>query len=139
MEAKLAVKMAIVLAVSLSLWIPLAMISGLIGERQALRDGVLRDMAQEAVDRQQIVGPVIIVPYKRRSVDVVTQEKDGTSSTTRRERIVEGKLAFLPQSLTVSGDILPEERHRGIYKTIVYDAKLTVAGQFSVPANFGIA
>jgi inner membrane protein len=138
MDTKLAVKIVIVLAVSLLLWIPLVMISSLVGERQALRDGVLRDMAQEAVDRQEVVGPVIIVPYKRRFVDVVTQEKDGRSSTTRRERIVEGNLAFLPDNLTVSGEILPEERHRGIYKTIVYDAKLAVAGRFSVPADFGI-
>jgi inner membrane protein len=138
MQAKLAIKIGIILTVSLLLWIPLAMIDGLIGERQALRNGVAAEMAREAVDRQTIVGPVIVVPYRRRFIEVVTQEKDGTSSTTRRERIVEGKLAALPDSLAMSGELFPEERHRGIYKTIRYDAKLAVSGRFVVPENFGI-
>lgn len=141
MQAKLALKIGIVLLLSLLLWVPLAMIDGLIGERQALRNGVAADMARQAVDQQAVIGPVIVVPYRRRfiEIEVVTKEKEGTSSTIRHERVVDGKLAILPESLTVSGEIFPEERHRGIYKVLLYDAKLTVAGRFVVPENFGVA
>lgn len=138
MQIKTAVKIGIIVVVSVLLSIPLAMIQGLIGERQALRDSVIRDIARESVDTQQIVGPIILVPYKRRIVDEVTEMKDGKVSSTRRERFVDGQLAFLPEQLRIDGDLATEERHRGIYKAILYNATLAVSGRFAIPAEFGL-
>jgi inner membrane protein len=138
MQVKIAIKVAIIVVISLLLWIPLAMIGGLIGERQALRDGVLRDIAREAVDTQQIIGPVITVPYKRHIIEVTTTEIDGQWRDRKWEHIEEGKLALLPDQLSVAGRLLPEERHRGIYKAILYGASLDISGRFVIPANFGM-
>lgn len=138
MQFKILAKLGVVGVLSLLLLVPLGMVEGLIAERQGLRNGVLRDMARESVDVQQVIGPILIVPYKQRVVDQVTEEKDGKSTTTRRERMVDGRLAVLPEQLSMVGDLAPEERHRGIFKAIVYDARLAVTGRFAVPMHYGV-
>jgi inner membrane protein len=138
MRLKTAAKIGIIIVLSLLMFIPLGMIQGLIGERQALRDGVIREIARESVDMQQVTGPIIIVPYKQRVVDLVTEEKDGKTTTTRRERTLDGRLALMPERLRIDGALVPEERHRGIYKAILYDATLAVDGRFVIPRHFGI-
>jgi inner membrane protein len=138
MRLRVAAKIAIVVVLSLLMLIPLGMIQGLIGERQALRDGVIREIARESVDGQQVAGPIIVVPYKQRVVDVVTEEKDGKTTSTRRERMLEGRLALMPEQLRIAGELVPEARYRGIYKAILYNAVLTVNGHFVVPRDLGI-
>jgi inner membrane protein len=139
MRFKTGLKIGIILVLGLLLFMPLGMIEGLIGERKALRDGVVRDIGRESVDAQRLIGPIVTVPYKQRVVDTVTEEKDGKATSTKRERFVEGQLSFLPERLAIAGDLTPEERRRGIYKAILYDAALAVEGRFVLPANYGIA
>jgi inner membrane protein len=131
MQSKLAIKMGIVLILGVILWIPLLMVSGLIVERQSLRNGVIRDMARDAVDSQRLTGPFLIVPYTRH---VATQLQDDTS----HQRGVSGRLVFLPERTTISGDLTPEPHHRGIYNVMAYRAALTLAGSFALPENFGV-
>jgi inner membrane protein len=50
MRFKTGLKIAIIFVLGLLLFLPLGMIQGLIGERQALRDGVVRDIGRESVD-----------------------------------------------------------------------------------------
>jgi inner membrane protein len=46
-----------------------------------------------------------------------------------------GYAHFLPDDLTIKGDIKTELRYRGIYEVIVYNSKVTLNGSFSLP-NF---
>jgi inner membrane protein len=139
MHVQTALKLVVISVISLVLLAPLAMIQGLVGERKSLRDGVVAGIAQDSVDAQRIIGPVILVPYKRHIVETATEEKDGKTTTKRWERIVEGRLAFLPDRLAITGDLVPEERHRGIYSAIAYQTRLGVKGHFTIPQAFGIA
>src|ERR1043165_2792257 len=138
MPIRTVAKLGIIMGLSLLLMLPLTMIQGLIGERQGLRDGVLREMARESVDAQLVAGPIILVPYKQRVVDLVSEEKEGKTTTTRRERQVEGRLALMPERLAIAGGLTSEMRHRGIYQAILYNAGLVLDGQFVVPTNYGI-
>ena len=112
MRFRTGLKIGIILVLGLLLFMPLGMIEGLIGERKALRDGVVRDIGRESVDVQRLIGPVVTVPYKQRIVDTVTEEKDGKTTSTKRERFVEGQLTFLPERLAIGGELTPEERRR---------------------------
>jgi len=44
-----------------------------------------------------------------------------------------GTAHFLPETLEVEGDLIPETRNRGIYKVVVYEGKLNLTGSFALP------
>ena len=54
------------LFLTLLLLIPMVRIQFLIHERQALRDGVVQDIARSAAYAQTLTGPLLIVPYTRK-------------------------------------------------------------------------
>ncbi len=100
--------------------IPTGMISSLIRERRTLRDESLSEVSSKWGYAQTIAGPVISVPYIVRSLN----DKGKTEYETRFAH-------FLPESLTVKGNMLPEKRYRGIYVVVLYNAKLQISGTFS--------
>jgi inner membrane protein len=139
MSRSIPVKVGLVFLLALLLFIPLTMIRNLIGERQALRDGVVQDIARDSIDAQHVIGPVVVVPWKRRTIETSTiEDREGKQTTKRWERVTEGRLAFLPERLEMSGELTPEERNRGIYKATLYETALAVSGRIIVPADFGI-
>ncbi|MCX6230264.1 MAG: cell envelope integrity protein CreD [Bacteroidetes bacterium] len=112
----------------LILLIPASMLNSLIRERQTTRDGAIAEINSKWGGSQTIGGPVITIPYK-----TLIKNNDG--------KFEEGiKYAhFLPDNIKIKGDVKPEKRYRGIYVTVLYNAKLSVAGNFSalniVPLN----
>jgi inner membrane protein len=73
----------------------MARIHGLIKERQALRDGVVQDIARSAAYAQTLTGPVLIVPYTR---TLQEQQLDADRKVVTVTREVTGELR-LPPSL----------------------------------------
>jgi len=118
------------------LMIPLLMIGGLVDERQALRAGVLDDIARSSSYSQQLTGPVLVVPYRKTVREWKTHEKTG-------ERYLEvseyrSRLYFLPELFVLNGEVKTELRYRGIYQARLYHSDNHVSGRFQVPAQFGI-
>jgi inner membrane protein len=139
MQIRLALKIASILLLSLILWVPLAMISDLVAERQQLRQQVVASIASESVGGQRVSGPALVIPYKKRWVEVTTEEVDGRTTSKRRDRVGEGRVHLLPAQLRIGGDLSVEERKRGLYKATLYDTTLALSGRFELPANFGAA
>ena len=122
MQRTLLWKIALIGLVALLLQIPVGMVRGLILERKQARDGVIADIARRSSEAQKIVGPVLYVPWTRRSTEAVTTTDDGgRSRTTSREKIERGQVALLPASLSVDGKIDLQEKHRGIRDRIQID------------------
>jgi inner membrane protein len=109
----------------LVLLIPLSQVKGLVSERLHRADGAKREIASIWGGRQEIGGPVIVVPYRVRYTD----EKGIARELEQRAR-------FLPDSLKVSGKLQPERRHRGLFETVVYRLQLHVEATFA-PPDFG--
>ena len=61
-------RIALVVLVGVGLMIPMTMIMGLIAERQNAQRGVLSDIAQSSTGEQSIMGPVLVVSYKRKVI-----------------------------------------------------------------------
>ncbi len=123
---------------SLLLLVPLSMISIVISERDSYRDGVIKDIAESWTGSQKITGLVFVAPYKEKvklEVDINDGRKD---KTVLKERTLKKYKYFLPEDLTINGDITTEERYRGIYKVPVYLADLKLEGHFSIPKMLGI-
>ena len=109
----------------LVLLIPLSRVKGLVSERLFRAEGAKKEIASIWGGRQEIGGPVIVVPYRARYTD-----EKGIA------REVEQRARFLPDSLKVSGKLLPELRHRGLFETVVYRLQLHVEASFP-PPDFG--
>jgi inner membrane protein len=128
-------KIGAILFLTLLLLFPMARIRGLIAERQALRDGVVQDIARSAAYAQTVTGPVLIVPYSRKLTE---QRLDAGGKPIAITRDVAGELRLLPATMDLAGMLGTEERRRGIYRARIFNADTQLTGRFDIPANFGV-
>ena len=135
-RAQLLWKIGFIGIVAVLLQIPVEMLRGLVAERQQTRNSVLADIASGTGHAQRILGPVIYVPWTRRSVETITNtdDKDRTR-TTQREKFTHGHVAFLPTTLAVEGRIDLQPKHRGIHTAQVYTLNVSLKGRFDLPAD----
>ena len=104
------------------LLIPTSMISGLVRERSSTRDEVIQEISQKWGDRQVITGPFLCVPFESTEM-----EKNGKS----KSRILH--VNILPESLQISGQIVPHIRYRSIYEAVLYQTQIDISCRFSLP------
>ena len=104
------------------LLIPTSMISGLVRERSSTRDEVIQEISQKWGDRQVITGPFLCVPFESTEM-----EKNGKS----KSRILH--VNILPESLQISGQIVPHIRYRSIYEAVLYQTQIDISCSFSLP------
>ena len=127
-------RIALVVLVGVGLMIPMTMIMGLIAERQNAQRGVLSDIAQSSTGEQSIMGPVLVVSYKRKVIHTqIVKDDKGVEKEKKTEQIHDETLAFLPESLDIAGDVRTFEKRRGIYTARLYTAPLKIKGRFVVP------
>ena len=140
MQRALLWKIALIGFVALLLQVPVEMIRGLIAERKQARDGVIVEIARGSSDAQRIVGPVLYVPWTRRSTEATTTtDEAGRSRTTLKEKIERGQVALLPATLSMDGKIDLQQKHRGIYKAPLYSLNASLHGSFALPPGLGVA
>ncbi|MFP1682151.1 cell envelope integrity protein CreD [Alloalcanivorax sp. C16-1] len=126
-------KILIITGLMLVLVVPLLMIQAKINERQQRAMVVSAQISDQYGGEQTLSGPVILVPQVRRHEVVYTDKETGESRSrieTRHERI-----ARVPDTLTIDGELQTETLYRGIYGTPVYRSQLNVEAAF--PAGWG--
>ncbi|MDD3605263.1 MAG: cell envelope integrity protein CreD [Kiritimatiellae bacterium] len=106
----------------LGLLIPAAMVRSLIREREHRRAAVVREISSKWGAAQRITGPVLTVPY----IETVPAGKGKPVEVIHH-------LHILPDTLNISGQVLPEVRYRGIYEAVLYNAQLSLSGEFRRP------
>jgi len=136
MSRVLGFKLGAIALLILLLLIPLSMIGGLVGERQYQREAVLQDIARSSSYRQQITGPVLVLPYTKVWQEWKTHAKTGVRYL--EEQQYSGRLYFLPERFVLNGQVSTEERARGIYKALLYRSDNQVSGAFKLPARLGL-
>lgn len=111
------------------LLIPTSMVESLISERASNRDSATEAISAQWGGAQLVLGPVLVLPYT-----ALETNNGHTSEVTRY-------LSLLPDTLSSTGTLAPERRHRGIYEAVVYRAGLRVQGVFRAPplADLGVA
>jgi inner membrane protein len=140
MQRTLMWKIALIALVALLLQIPVEMIRGLVAERKQARDGVIAEIARGSSEAQKIIGPVLYIPWTRRTTEATTTTDDsGRSRTTSKEKIERGQVALLPAILSAEGRIDLQQKHRGIYKAHVYTLTMELRGNFALPPGLDIA
>lgn len=106
-------KLGFLVSLALLLLIPLQMIERQIGERKDRRDETVTNIAKNWGGPQSIVGPVLVIPY-----------------TYKSATMKEGILFLFPETYRSNIELVPVIRYRGIYKAVVYRAKVKLAGRF---------
>jgi len=101
------------------------MIQELIHERELRRNEAVLEVSSKWGKAQTIAGPILTVPCKTSAIDA-----KGSAATVIQYA------HFLPDDLSIAGEIQPEVRYRGIYKVILYNTSLTLTGSF---LNSGIS
>ncbi|HEX8618933.1 MAG TPA: cell envelope integrity protein CreD [Thermoanaerobaculia bacterium] len=116
------VELIILGALALVLTLGLAMIGGLVNERAQRAANVRSEIASSWGQRQIVGGPVLVVPFYVRYIDV-----------NGKPAVMKERARFLPARLKTSGRLHPDRRQRGIYDTVLYRAHLGVEGTFTRP------
>lgn len=131
---RLAFKAGMVLLLTLAILIPLQLIRGTIHERQQYREQAVRDISASFGARQTLAGPVLVVPYEERVVEVGSDE-NGTERRTLRRR--SGQWTFFPDTLSIDGELKPDVRRRGLHEVRVYQWEGRALARFDavVPAE----
>lgn len=106
----------------LLLLIPTGMLQELIREREVTRDAAVREVSEKWGNAQTIAGPVLSVPVR----SVIKDDKG-------KETVSVYYANFLPDDLTIDGNVRPEQRNRGIYNVMLYNTRLTMKGRFPKP------
>jgi len=111
----------------LVLQIPINAVESLVFERSATQRQAVDEIQQKWGGEQKIVGPLLVIPYQVRHywTDAVSGAKE---TKTEIKRAV-----FLPDTLDVSNHLNNETRYRGIFEVPLYQATVTLDGQFSYP------
>ena len=117
---------------ALLLQIPIAMIGGLVSERQERRQAAVAEVSSKWGNAQAITGPALVVPYTYRWTEASTGGQPITRTETRNA-------IFLPENLYVRGSIDTEIRNRGIFSVPVYTLGLRVEGEFARPSFSDLA
>jgi len=125
----ISLKLSVIGLFVLILLIPSEMVQSLIRERETTRNEAISEIWRTWGDRQVLAGPVVSVP-------VVTLKSlpNGTVETNTRF------LHFLPENLSVTGDVVPVIRYRSIYEVVLYSGNMTFDGNFKplVPKGLNV-
>lgn len=100
--------------------IPKFMVQGLVNERASLQKQATKEISKKWADAQTIVGPVLVVPYKK-----YKRRSDTETLTTYHTAYI------LPEKLKIDGQVIPEEKKRSIYQVSLYRSDLNLSGKFS--------
>ena len=116
-------KVVVILAMVLGFLLPLAMVRGVILERQHRQQSVVSEIGQVWGHRQQVLGPILAIPYR----DPYVNAHDG--GLAYRDRMA----YFLPDRYDIGADVRSEIRRRGLFEAVVYTADTLLAGTFQLP------
>ena len=110
----------------LLLLLPASWIQDLMYERESRAESVIQEVSSKWSGSQTLAGPILVMPYIVK--EKVDRGKDGIEITEHLE-----KYFFLPEKLSITGNITPDVLHRGIFDAVVYTSDLTISSDFKLP------
>jgi inner membrane protein len=121
-------------ALILLMLIPLLMIEGVLSDRLARRNEAANEITASWGKDQNIIGPVLCVPYLHHGTVVRSVTlPDGRVETREVKETTVSCAYFLPDTLELVGDVQTKTLHRGIYDAAVFRGMITLTGKFPVP------
>lgn len=122
---QVAIKISFVALITLLMLIPLAMITGVIEEREETKDKVIQEVAFSYGKQQTVFAPKLI-SHVIEEIEITNSK--GEIEKDKYVKDYSKNCKTLDYKANVETDIL----HRSIYDVIVYNSKVTVSGEFTV-------
>jgi inner membrane protein len=123
-------KILMLIALVLLLLIPLAMIRGLINERNRTANSAEAEIMEAWGSQLMEAGPVIIVPGVRTDQIRTRTDRDGRTEEKIEEVKYPFTLIIMPQKLNIKADFTTEIRRRGIFSVPLFSGNLSLSGTF---------
>ena len=118
-KSKVLVKGLIIGGLVLVLLIPTFYVQNLVQERETRQREAITEVSSKWATRQTVTGPIIVLPYWQNVGDSVNKISR-----------VKHFAYFLPDELGIKASVTPQEKHRGIYKVMLYNSKIGMTGSF---------
>lgn len=120
-KSKWLVKGCIIGVIALLLMVPMIYVNNLVFEREERQKQATREITSKWAGKQNILPPVIGIPFwKKVGIDT-------SSKATYSKDIA----YFLPDQVSINAQINPKEKHRGIFKVMLYDSRINITASFS--------
>lgn len=136
MQKKLWQKLGMMMGLTLLLLIPIGMIENLVSERSARQQQTIGDIAASSAGPQHFFGPLLVVPYSEQWTEVIETRPDGVLKREEVQRIESRLQYFLPEQLTISGDLTTETKQRGLFKVRSYVLNATIHGALNLAEGY---
>lgn len=114
---RLLIKALIIGGIALILQIPTFYVQNLVEERESRQKEAVTEVSSKWAKKQIVAGPLLVLPY--------WENADSTKTSSKHYAY------FLPDELNVNSTITPEEKHRGIYKVMLYNSRNNISGAFA--------
>ena len=121
-------KAAVLALLTLLAAIPLAQIRGLVHERGESRTHAAQQLAARHAGPQVVTGPVIVIPYIERWIEVQLDDKGKIKQ--RIEHARQRAHIVFPERSDLKGRLTAQERYLGIFTVLFYDLKGGFSGRF---------
>jgi hypothetical protein len=112
---RLGLKMVMVAAMTLAILVALAMVRGVIDERQGRRAEAVASVVAGFGGPPVLAGPVLVVPYAE---EVEEDVRDAAGILHKVTRTRERQWTFFPEALVVDGELHPDTRQRGLHQNL---------------------
>ena len=123
-------KLAVIGFLLLLMCIPLSMVESQLSDRLNRRNNAIKEINATWGASQEIIGPILKLPYVLRTKIAQQKDIDGKMQTVEVEKTSIDYAFFLPRNLEILGKVEPQKLHRSIYEAIVYQARCEVSGTF---------
>ena len=120
-KESVALRVILIASIIIILIIPLLLVQSLITDRQEYRQEAVSEISKGWAGPQSIAGPIITVSRKVERVD----NKGNKHFTTKIDN-------YLPESVIIDAEVIPEKRYKGIYEVMLYKSKLKITGTLNL-------
>lgn len=116
---RILIKSLLIGTLTLLMLIPASFIRQLVYEREQRKEEVIQEVSSKWAQAQTITGPVIKIPYW-----------DYSTLADKTLIKVKKNAYFLPDQLSINGNVEPQIRHRSIYDVTLYNSEINLEGSF---------
>lgn len=128
MKSNLAIKGLAIFVISIILVFVLQMIEFKVDERNAYRNSAKSAISQGWSGSQLVVAPVLRLSLSKQYEEEIFDQNLKAYVTKKRKR--EWSELLVADDLSITGEVVIQERYKGIYKIPVYETSLTMTGRF---------
>ena len=127
-EVRWSLRFLMVALLGLASLVPLLFVGGVSNERQNYYNQAQQEVAQSWGQAQLLAGPLLVVP-----VDYPQPKAENDWQRASNQKPVEASrrhLILLPERLDIDSKLAHELRQRSIYQIPLFEAELTITGEF---------